>query len=55
MFVDDLQAGVEYAKNPPQPIPNSGAIYGMAGSLDGQAMLNELVLAWLDATYALPF
>jgi len=53
-FVEDLRKGVEYAKNPSQPMPASGAIYGIAGSLEGQAMLNELILAWLDATYSLP-
>ena len=54
-YVEDLRNGVEYAKNPPQPIPNSGAVYGMAGSLEGREMLNELVLAWMDATYSLPY
>ncbi|MBN1149051.1 MAG: aspartate aminotransferase family protein [Anaerolineales bacterium] len=53
-YIDDLAAGVEYAKNPPQPFPMSGAIYGLAGTLEGQETLSQLIYAWLDATYSLP-
>jgi len=53
-YVEDLRAAVEYAKDPPSPFPTSGAIYGLAGTLEGQTMLKQLILEWLDATYSLP-
>jgi len=53
-YIEDLAAGVEYARNPSQPFPMSGAIYGLAGTLEGRETLNQLILAWLDATYSLP-
>ncbi len=37
-FINDLKEGVTYAKNPAQPFPKSGALYGLAGSVDGQAV-----------------
>ncbi len=50
-FVADLRAGVAYAQQTTQPYPQSGAIYGLSATLDGQAILNELLLDYLDATY----
>ena len=50
-FVRDLRDGVAYAKNPPQPFPKSGALYGLAGSLDGQAFLQQGMLDFIEATY----
>jgi hypothetical protein len=52
-FVEDLKAGVEYARNPPQPTALSGAVYGLAGSISGQATLQEILYAWLDASFEL--
>lgn len=52
-FVEDLREAVEYAKNPPQPQALSGAVYGLSGSVSGQATLQELLHAWLDASYEL--
>lgn len=46
----DIAAGVQYAKNPPATPARSGAMYGGgAASLD-PTMVNELMLAWLDAS-----
>ena len=50
-FVEDLRAGVEYAKHTTQAYPQSGAIYGLAATMDGQEILNELLLDYIDATY----
>lgn len=50
-FVDDLQQAVAYARNPDQPLAESGAMYGLAGSPGGRAMLDELMLDFIDATY----
>lgn len=49
-LVEDLVAAVAYAKTQTDP-PRSGAMYGLAGSPDGQQMLEEAMLGWLDATY----
>lgn len=58
-FEKDLQAAVAYAKNPPQPVPVSGALYGGAGT---QSMsrdmdlkgVEELMMAYLDACLEQP-
>ncbi len=50
-FITDLRDGVAYAKDPPQPFPKSGALYGLAGSVDGQAFLNNGMLDYIEATY----
>jgi sphinganine-1-phosphate aldolase len=50
-FINDLRDGVAYAKNPPQPFPKSGALYGLAGSIDGQAILKQGMLDFIEATY----
>lgn len=50
-FIEDLKAGVEYAKNPPSPMPMSGAIYGLSASADGKEMLKQGMMAWVEATY----
>jgi sphinganine-1-phosphate aldolase len=50
-FVADLEDAVTYAKNPPDPNPRSGAVYGGgAGGFD-PAFVNEMMRAWLDSTY----
>jgi sphinganine-1-phosphate aldolase len=50
-FIKDLSDAVTYAKDPPQPFPTSGALYGLAGSVDGQAILKEGMLDFIEATY----
>ncbi len=50
-FIDDLKNAVTYAKDPPQPFPKSGALYGLAGSVDGQAILKQGMLDFIEATY----
>ncbi len=58
-FEKDLRAAVAYAKNPPQPVPLSGALYGGAGTrsmakdvdLKG---VEELMIAYMDACLEQP-
>jgi sphinganine-1-phosphate aldolase len=50
-YLEDLRAGVEYAKHPANPNPVSGALYGLAASPVGQAMLKEGMLDWIEASY----
>ncbi len=50
-FVEDLAQGVAYAKTPPATPPRSGAVYGGGASGLDPSIVNELMLAWMDATY----
>jgi len=50
-FIKDLKDAVAYAKDPPQEYPASGALYGLAGSVDGQAFLEEGMRDFVEATY----
>ncbi len=49
-FVADLRDAVAYAKNPPARPPKSGAVYGSGASAIDPSIVNELMVAWLDAT-----
>jgi glutamate/tyrosine decarboxylase-like PLP-dependent enzyme len=50
-FVEDLKAGVAYARNPAQPFPKSGMIYGLAGMAGGQEFLREGLLDIIGEFY----
>ena len=51
-FVADLRAAVDHAKRQPRDeMAKSGAMYGLAGNPGGREMLDELLFAFLDATY----
>ncbi len=50
-FVADLNAAVQYAKNPPDSPPRSGAMYG-GGSMPME-FVDQMMLAYLDMTYEL--
>lgn len=50
-FVADLREAVAYARSKQGEPAKSGAMYGLAGTVDGQQMLEEGLRAWLDATY----
>jgi sphinganine-1-phosphate aldolase len=50
-LLKDLEAGVAYAREHQGETARSGAMYGLAGNADGRAMLEEMMLGWLDATY----
>jgi sphinganine-1-phosphate aldolase len=47
-FAEDLRAAVEYAKDPPNAPPRSGALYGAGGA--GAPAPGDLLGAYLDAT-----
>jgi sphinganine-1-phosphate aldolase len=53
-FAADLEAAVEYAKDPPRKAPRSGAIYGGAGTPEGNVQVNEMLENVLDAMVVLP-
>ncbi|MEO5899737.1 MAG: aminotransferase class V-fold PLP-dependent enzyme [Ilumatobacteraceae bacterium] len=50
-FAVDLAAGVEYAKDPPQPMPRSGAMYGAGGQVPDKERLLTGLMNYLDATH----
>jgi sphinganine-1-phosphate aldolase len=50
-FIHDLKDGVAYARNPAQSFPKSGALYGLAGSTEGQFFLKQGMLDFIEATY----
>jgi hypothetical protein len=50
-LVLDLREAVSYAKKPPEAAAESGALYGLAGNPSHHEMLDELLFAFLDATY----
>jgi glutamate/tyrosine decarboxylase-like PLP-dependent enzyme len=47
-FAEDLRAAVDYAKDPPDSPPRSGALYGAAGA--GAPEPGDLLTGFLDAT-----
>jgi glutamate/tyrosine decarboxylase-like PLP-dependent enzyme len=49
-FVEDLQAAVAFAKDPPPTPPMSSAVYG-GGSLGDRGWIDDLLLAMIDETY----
>jgi glutamate/tyrosine decarboxylase-like PLP-dependent enzyme len=53
-FVRDIVAGVDYARNPPATPARSGAVYGGGAAALDPSMVNELMLAWLDASTEVP-
>jgi glutamate/tyrosine decarboxylase-like PLP-dependent enzyme len=50
-FITDLKDGVAYSKDPSLPFPKSGALYGLASSVDGQIFLKQGMLDFIEATY----
>jgi sphinganine-1-phosphate aldolase len=54
-FVRDIAAGVQYAKkNLPATPARSGAMYGGGAASRDPSMVNELMLAYLDASTEVP-
>jgi glutamate/tyrosine decarboxylase-like PLP-dependent enzyme len=50
-FAADLAAAVAYAQDPPEGGPRSGAMYGGAGTPDGNAQVSEMLAGVIDAWY----
>jgi sphinganine-1-phosphate aldolase len=50
-FVRDLRDAVNYAKDPPQSPPASGALYGLTSLPGGKEMVEQGMLAYMEATY----
>jgi glutamate/tyrosine decarboxylase-like PLP-dependent enzyme len=50
-LVDDLKAGVEYARSKAGTVAETTALYGMAGSVESNQMVSEMLSAYLDHFY----
>ena len=50
-LIEDLQDGVEYAKSKDGEIAETTALYGSAGSIEGNQQVRELVFGLFDHLY----
>jgi sphinganine-1-phosphate aldolase len=50
-FIQDLKAGVEFAKHPPYETPKTGFLYGMGATADGREVLKMGLHAYIEASY----
>jgi glutamate/tyrosine decarboxylase-like PLP-dependent enzyme len=50
-FLDDLHAGVEYAKSNAGTVAETTALYGLAGTIEGNQQVTELVFGFFDYLY----
>ncbi len=50
-FIEDLKAGVDFAKDPPYDVPKTGFLYGMGATEDGREMLRLGMKGYMDASY----
>ena len=51
-FVEDLREGVAYAKSKAGTMAETAAIYGVAGTIDGNQAVTEMVYGLLDHLYS---
>jgi len=50
----DLKDGVQYAKDHPDKVSDTSAIYGISGSADGSRLVRDLLESYLDLFYTVP-
>ena len=51
-FLEDLHAGVEYAKSKAGTVAETTALYGMAGTIEGNQQVTEMIFGYLDFLYS---
>ena len=51
-FLEDLHAGVEYAKSKAGTVAETTALYGMAGTIEGNQQVTEMIFGYLDYLYS---
>lgn len=51
-FLKDLHASVDYAKEKAGTVAETTALYGLAGTIEGNQQVKEMVFAYLDYLYA---
>ena len=52
-FLDDLKAGVDYARSKEGTTAETTALYGMAGTVEGNRQMTEIMHGFFDYLYAL--
>jgi hypothetical protein len=50
-FASDLSRAVSYAKNPPSPMPRSGALYGAGGAVMDRETVRSAIIERLNAVH----
>jgi hypothetical protein len=50
-FAADLRDAVEYAKQPAEAVPRSGAVYGAAGDRPPREKVRASMARYMDKTY----
>ena len=53
-LVNDLKKGVAYARSKAGTVSETTALYGVAGSMEANQMVSELLSAYLDHFYSVP-
>ena len=51
-LIEDLRAGVEYAKSKAGTVAETTALYGLAGTIEGNQQVTELVFGFFDYLYS---
>jgi glutamate/tyrosine decarboxylase-like PLP-dependent enzyme len=51
-FLEDLHAGVDYAKSKAGTVAETTALYGLAGTIEGNQQVTELVFGFFDYLYS---
>jgi glutamate/tyrosine decarboxylase-like PLP-dependent enzyme len=51
-FLEDLHAGLDYAKSNAGTVAETTALYGMAGTIEGNQQITELVFGFFDYLYS---
>jgi glutamate/tyrosine decarboxylase-like PLP-dependent enzyme len=52
-FLEDLHAGVDYAKSKAGTVAETTALYGLAGTIEGNQQVTELVFGFFDYLYSI--
>ena len=52
-FLDDLNSGLDYAKSKTGTVAETTALYGLAGTLEGNQQVTEMVFGLFDYLYSL--
>ena len=52
-FLDDLRAGIEYARSKAGTTAETTALYGMAGTVEGNRQMTEIMCGFFDYLYSL--
>ena len=52
-FVADLREGVDYARSKAGEVAETTALYGLAGTIEGNQQITELIFGFFDYLYSI--